>query len=340
MFRPVYIAFPGGISFHANTNKENIVVWFIISLTLGLVGLLWLVFAPSVWHDSEEDKNWRMKRFAWVLLIPAIIALFLSSFARVGAHNVGVEKSFGGATTGNNFGAGFHFKAPWNSVTDIDATIQPEEYKGSDCIYVKIADAGSACISVAYRWRINPDGADKVYADYRNSESGITEGVRKALVSTNIKAAINEVFGAYDPLAGVEITEDMTPEQLASIKIQLPDLKQYNAAIKTNVEEKIKDLGDLIEIQSVTVSYIKLPDKTQDRINQVNAKVVDVKLALQDVAIKTAQAAANVELAESLKDPNVLVSKCLDGMISGEIKAPAGFQCWSGNGGTVVVPAS
>jgi hypothetical protein len=85
---------------------------------------------------------------------------------------------------------------------------------------------------------------------------------------------------------------------------------------------------------------VKLPDGTQNRIDQLNAKALDGKLALQDVAIKAAQASANEKLAASLKDPNVLVSKCLDGMISGEIKAPAGFQCWSGNAGSVVIPAT
>lgn len=304
-------------------------MWFFIpGLIILFIGILGLIVV-----DREAKPG------AGAIAFLGAVLILLSCFASVGPRSVGVEKFFS-ATTGKTYGPGVVFKAPWNSVTDVDGSIHPEEYKGDNCIYVKIADAGTACVTLSYRWRIKPDGADEVYKDYDKAEGDLDDTVRTALVSTNIKASVNEVFGTYDPLGGVEITEDMTPEELASIKVQLPNLAMFNSAIEENVAEKIEDLGNLIEIQSVTVSYIKLPDTTQDRINQINAKGLDGKLALQDVAIKEAQAAANLKLAESLKDPNVLVSKCLDGLISGEIKAPAGFQCWSGNGGAVVVPSA
>lgn len=329
--------------------------WFVIAIILAIATLLYFIFAPPYFTTEKRptgqtDSIGRTyveevkiphstKKYGWLGVALTLVALIFSSTFMVGAHNVGVVAEFG-KPTGTNAPAGLHVKAPWTTVTDIDATVQPEEYKGETCIYVKIADAGSACISLAYRWRVNADGADVVWADYRNSEDGITEAVRKALVSTNIKAAINEVFGTYDPTSETVITPNMTPQDIANLKLKLPELEFFNKAIKANVEEKIKDLGDLIEIQSVTVSYVKLPDTTQDRINAFNAKVMDTRLALADIAIKDAQAQANNALAASLQDPNVLVSKCLDGMISGEIDAPAGFQCWGGTNSSVVIPAA
>jgi regulator of protease activity HflC (stomatin/prohibitin superfamily) len=321
--------------------------WFITAIVLFLIGLFSLLFLPKV-RIKDEGASTRMepvyktvslKPIGLFFIFLAIVPLIFSMFAIVGAKNVGVPTVFG-KPTGGTYGSGLNFKAPWVSVTDIDATVQPEEYKGDSCIYVKIADAGSACVSLAYRWRINPDGADTVYSDYRNAENGVTEAVRSALVSTNIKAAINEVFGTYDPLEGADITSDMSPQEISNLKLVLPPLGEFNEAIKTNVEEKIKDLGDLIEIQSVTISYLKLPDSTQARIDKINAKVADTKLAIADVAIKKAQSDANKELASSLQDPNVLVSKCLDGMIEGEIKAPAGFQCFPNSGSSVVIPSA
>lgn len=308
---------------------------FVTSIVVLLIGIAWLIFAPK---DAGYQNEYNLKPYGFIAVGLAVLLFVLSCFAVVGAKNVGVPTVFG-KPTGETFGSGLNVKAPWVNVTDIDGTVKIREYFGDDCITVKISDAGSACVSVSYRWRINPDGAARVYTDYRKSEDGIEEGVRKALVSTNIKAAINEVFGEYDPMQGAVITPDMTPQQVANIKITLPNLEAFNQKIKDNVEQKISDLGDLIDIQSVTISYLSLPKGTQERIDKINAKVADTKLAIADISIKAAQADANEELAASLQDPNVLVSKCLDGLISGDIKAPAGFQCFPNSGGSVVLPA-
>lgn len=316
---------------------------FVTSIVVLLIGIAWLIFAPTIqrrnYNGKPEGDPIHFKPYGFIFVGLALLLFALSFFAVVGTRNVGVEK-FMSATTGETHKAGLVTKAPWNNIEDVDATIQAEEYKGDDCIYVKIADGGTACISVAYRWRINPEGADVAYVDYHKSKDGLLEGIRKALVSTNIKAAINEVLGKYDPLSGSDedLKPNMTPAELAAIKINVvPDYQAINAEIKTNVETKIKDLGDLIDIQSVTVSYVKLPDTTQDRINAFNKAVQDTKIALQEVATKGAQADANLVLAKSLQDPNVLVSKCLDGLISGDIKAPAGFQCFPNAGGSGVL---
>jgi regulator of protease activity HflC (stomatin/prohibitin superfamily) len=306
-----------------------IVFFFVCSIVVLLISAAWFIFAGP-----------HLRPYGFIGVGLAVLLFVLSFFAVVGTRNIGVEK-FMSATTGETHEAGLVVKAPWNSVEDVDATIQAEEYKGDSCIYVKIADGGSACITLAYRWRINPKGAAVAYVDYHKSDDGILEGIRKALVSTNIKAAINEVLGKYDPLAGAALEPGMTPQELANVKINVvPDYQQINADIKANVEEKIADLGDLIDIESVTVSYVKLPDSTQDRINAFNKAVQDTKIAMQEVATKQAQADANKVLAASLQDPNVLVSKCLDGLISGDIKAPAGFQCFPNSGSSVVLPAA
>lgn len=313
---------------------------FITAIILLVIGLIMLPFLPTEVKSLERPgETFSTRPIAFLPLGLAVVFLILSCFTVVGTRNVGVPTSFG-KTTGDTYGAGLHPKAPWVKVTDVDATIQPEEYRGKDCIYVKIADGGSACVSLAYRWRINAKQADVAFVDYRKSDDGVLEGIRKALVSTNIKAAINEVLGKYDPLVGADLKPDMTPNELANVKINVvPDYQQINADIQTNLESKIAKLGGLIDIQSVTVSYLELPESTQKRINAFNAAVQDTKIALQQIATKDAQAEANRRLASSLKDPAVLVSKCLDGLISGEITGFAGFQCWPGSGSAVVLPS-
>lgn len=317
-------------------------IWFIISIILGLVGLGWLIFAPKHLVTDEGrsyESRYPFKVWGLAFVLLALISLFLSTFAIVGTKNVGVETKFS-KPTGRTTEAGWTWKAPWNAIHDVDARIQVEEYKGDDCIYVKIADGGTACISLSYRWRINPDNASKAYQDYGNVEEGIIPGVKKAVVSTQIKAAINEVLGKYDPLAGADIKPGMSAEEISNLKINVvPDYQQINSDITTNLEGKVENLGDLVDIEQVTVSYVKLPDATEKKINAFNQAVQDTKIALQQIATADAQAEANNHLAASLQDPNVLVAKCFNSIAQGEFTPPAGFSCWPGGNGAVVVPS-
>lgn len=316
--------------------------FFVLSIILFLVALIGLLFFPTVVIDRML-KTQREVSIRKMHLLPfglGLLLLVISMFTVVGPRNAGVETFFK-APTGRTLDAGLTFKAPWNGVTDIDGSIQPEEYKGDSCIYVKIADGGSACVSAAYRWRINPAEADRIYQDYRGSDQNILETVRSSLVTTNMKASINEAFASFDPLGDVNLSSDMTAEELASAEVNVvPDYQMFNELIEEKFAEKITDVGDLISLQSVTVSYLKLPEKTQSRIDAFNQAVQNTKISLQEVATKEAQAEGNVKLAESLQDPNVLVSKCLDALAAGDFTPPAGFSCWPGGGGSVVIPSS
>lgn len=325
-------------------------LWFIIALFVLAIGAFWFGINPTEHVDDKskpirnsysakttyEKKEVSTRPLAVIVLFIGLVFLGLSMLTTVGTRNVGVVTSFN-KPTGRVLDAGLHVKLPWQAVTDIDGSIQPEEYRGEECIKVKIADGGNACVTVAYRWRITENGADNAFMDYRNSDKDINDAVRDAVVSTNMKAAINEVFGQYDPLDGSELRPNMTPEELANAKVNVvPDYQAFNQKINENVEAKIADLGGVVEVSTVTVSGLDLPESTQLRINAFNQAVQNTKIALQDVATKAAQAEGNRQLAKSLRDPNVLVSKCIDGLISGEIENEPGFSCWQGGGGVVI----
>jgi regulator of protease activity HflC (stomatin/prohibitin superfamily) len=303
-------------------------LWFVIGLFLILAGLVALIFFKGP-----------AKLLAGIPFTLAAMLIIVSMISIVGPRNVGVEHQFN-RTTGTNHQAGIVWKAPWISVEDIDTRIQPEEYKGEDCIYVKIADGGRSCVSLAWRWRINKDNADDAFKDYGKKDDDIVAEVRKAVVTTNLKAALNEELGLFDPLDGTDITPDMTAQQISNIKlVVVPDYTVLNEGILENFRNKVEDLGGLVDIESVTVSYMTTPSSTQDRIDRVKNKILETKESLIDIANKEAQAKGNIALAESLQDPNVIVSKCVDGLISGDITNEPGFSCW-GPGGSVVIPSA
>lgn len=307
-----------------------IIAALIVLITLGYV------FVAAANPDEQLPK---IGPFLGGLVLAGLV-VFASCWTQVPTRNVGVPTNFG-KTTGETLNPGLHFVPPWTKVTDIDATVQTEEYRGDECIYVRIADGTSACISMTYRWRIKPEAADIVYSDYRNSDTDINDAVRKALVSTNVKASINEALADYNPLTFAnEIDSDSTPEELAKVDVQVaPDYVALNEEIGSLLNEKIEAVGDLIEVQQITVSYINLSQTTEDKINAFVGAVQETRIALQNQATKAAEAEGNRLLSDSIsRDPNVLVSKCLDLLESG-IAVPAGFQCWPGTGGSVVLPA-
>lgn len=98
-----------------------------------------------------------------------------------------------------------------------------------------------------------------------------------------------------------------------------------------------------IQVVSVTVSYLRLSDTTQARLNDYQAEVARTRIAQQAEQTAIAQAKANRKLANSVSNnPNVLVSRCLDiwqRIVDAGGAPPVGTSCWpGGNSGVIVSP--
>lgn len=117
-----------------------------------------------------------------------------------------------------------------------------------------------------------------------------------------------------------------------------PDNDEVAAQIKKALEAKI---GDRIEVLSVIVTLIEFDKEVQDRVDRLQQAVADTRISEQRKKTAKADTEANKILADSIsEDPNVLVAKCLDMLEELKGALPAGFQCWPGSGGSVVVPSA
>ena len=275
----------------------------------------------------------------WVgggVAVLGLVILAYSSTTIVEAKNVGVVTTFGKPRAA--FGPGLHLKAPWEKVTELDGTIQTQEYAGEDCIRVRIGDGTTACVTTTIRWRIVGDKADEIYASYRSDD--VNANVRKALVSTVFKAAVNQVLGGYDPTEEIRVI-DPTAENAADADFA-PDYDDMSTQIGESMNARVTAAGSLIRVETITLSYLELSQTTQKKINDFQAEVANTQVALQRKATAEAQAAANKALSQSVsQDPNVLVSRCLDTlqlMVEDKQPVPAGFSCWPGGGSALVVP--
>ena len=260
----------------------------------------------------------------------------LSCLTVIQAKNVGVLTTFGKVSE-RTLDPGIHPKLPWQKVTEIDGTWQPDEYKGDDCIYALIGDGSRACFSLTNRWRVLGERANTSYSEYRSDNP--TETLRSAVVSTQLKAAVLEVASTYNPTAELQVVEGEEAEAASDANFA-PNYAEFENLLMASMERRLGE-NPLVEIDSITISYVGLSESTQQKINEFTAEIARTRIAGQRVETAKKEAEANQELSDSISnDPNVLVSKCLDMVAEGGVSLPANFQCWPGGGGAVVVPGT
>lgn len=279
--------------------------------------LLLLVTVGALLARATSKSPAARMRSARVAVIAGgltVFVLILGSTTIVSARNVGVVTTFGRPS--GTLGNGLHMKAPWQSVTEMDGTIQIDNHTGEQATTVRLGNNSTAYVDNSVRWRIQPSAADALFLDYRQFEN-----VRDNLVTRELRAALNEVFADFDPLA---------PENTEGTNVQ---------ALGDKVAEKLRaKVGDQIEILNVIVPLVNYDEATQSRINALNVEKANTRVAEQRAKTAQAEARANDILAESVSNnPNVLVSKCLDAAREAGI-SPLG--CWPNTSVVPTVPAT
>jgi regulator of protease activity HflC (stomatin/prohibitin superfamily) len=252
----------------------------------------------------------------------AAFLVVMSCIATVSTRNVGIVIEFGKPV--GTLSNGFHLKAPWAHVPELNGTIQTDSATGgfvngvcSGGTPVRLANNSTACVDNTVRWRIAPSAGDALYRDYQNDNN-----IRDSLVTRELSASLNEVFAAYNPLS---------PDAAAG-----PNLTELGTRATDTLRRRV---GAQIEIQNVILSLVHFDPETQAKINAYQSQLADKNIAQARQGTAAADAQANRLLADSVsRDPNVLVSKCLD-MINAGRQVPTGFQCWPGAGLPVTIPA-
>jgi len=258
-----------------------------------------------------------------------LIFAFFSSATIVSTKTVGVVTSFGKPT--GTLSNGFHLTAPWAQVHEFDAAIQTDDHIGDakskgdgdgPCITVRIANQATACVDNSIRWRIKADAADELYRDYKDFGN-----LRRSLVSRDLTATLNEVFSTYNPLAGITTTAGDAAEYT---------LDKLGRKATDTLRSKV---GSQIDVLDVIIQLVRHDPSTQDAVNKYQAELANTRIAEQRGKTAANEKAANDILAGSVRDPNVLISKCLDivAALAREGRSmPAGFQCFPGAGGGTI----
>jgi regulator of protease activity HflC (stomatin/prohibitin superfamily) len=274
-------------------------ILLIVGALLALVALGVLVFGG--------DFRW----VGGVLLVVGAVFVVLSCLTSVPAQNVGVVTAFG-KPLADPLGPGVHWKAPWHKVNDMDGTIQQvnnnDGEKGKT--QVRLNSNTMMFVDNNLRWKIKQAEADKLFLNWKKFDN-----IGPGLVERELAAGLNVTLADYDPLKPGD-------------KDALAEL------VKDRLETRV---GTQIEIVSFTITRIDFDEETQKRINGYQEEVAKTRIEEQRKATVDAQVENNNKLSKSLATQGeaLNVNKCLD--IVREGKAPAGFQCFGGGNGGVVL---
>lgn len=264
-----------------------------------------------------------------VLTVIFVIVFALCTFVVVSTRNIGVVTTFGRPV--GTLSNGLHYTWPWQSVTELDGSIQIDWHKDGDAgdghgdaIVVRLGNNSNAWTDTSVRWEMKLDAADELFLQYKTFDN-----IRTNLVTRNLQTALNEVFATYNPLATANPADPN-----AAVQVQESQLPVLAAKATQIMQAKVGNQIQVFEVQIPTISF---DGETQAKIDQLNQQKAATAVARESQATAEEQAKANEILSRSISnDPNILVSKCLDVV---KDKGGSVFGCWPGTVAVPTVPA-
>lgn len=278
-----------------------------------------LVFAARFF--AEDDSKTGVTVLSGLPGVIAVCLTIASCWNPVPTQDIGIVTSFGQPL--GHLGAGANWTAPWDQVTDMDEAIQVTD----STFTVRIAGGQTAQATIQARWRISANAADDVFRNYKNSTSGVENG----LLTPELNASANSVLDGYDPLTPLATGAAAgTPGN--------PTTTQLATQIQSTLTGRV---GADVQIITLVLKPLVYDSTVQDRINSVLAQTAKTDVAKQSELTAQAQARAN-QIAESAlsSNPLVLVQQCMNAIADGQLTPPAGFSCWPGSGSGVVIPSA
>lgn len=264
---------------------------------LAVVALLIGIFAKKKDGFDEIPVKGAALGVGAVLTVVFLCIWGFSSATVIDPRHVGVVNAFGKTT--DALDNGFHWVAPWATVTEFDGTIQSMTLAGDqgddNHVVVRLKDGSTAHVNTNLQWRINSEdkaGVKQLFGDYRDPVK-----VDELFVERQTRAAVYTAFATFDPTAG--IVDSTTPTPIAA----------YAANALDGLRTAIGNKG--ITLVSLTISDIAYDGTTNAKIARLRALAADKRAAELQVDINTNLAKANDKLSVGAKDEGTLYQLCL-----------------------------
>ena len=241
---------------------------------------------------DKEVATKPFKKYSWISFITGaalgFLSIFLGCTASVGTGNTGVVTTFG-RVENYTLEAGFHLKAPWNAVTEMDNRVQKQTVSLS-CFS---SDIQEVSMQYTLNYQIDKANAQEIYKTIGKDYYG-------TVIQPNIAEAVKVVTAQY------------TAEQLVQTRTNLAEsietlleenLLKYNIKVVSTAIEDM-DFTDAFT-NAVEAKQVAEQKKKQAEIEQAqallqaeNEKKIAKTKAEADAEVATIQAQADMEVAK------------------------------------------
>lgn len=190
---------------------------FILGILIAVAGIVFSFYLTKTKYNTSYTK---IIRGAAIGL--GVILILLSCMASVHTGHTGIITTFGKVEE-NTLDAGFHFVAPWNSVTEIDNRVQ----KASFDLAAFSKDIQEVNVKYTLNYQIDKNKAQELYCtigkDYLNT-------VIRPNISECVKVAVSK-YNA-EGLVGDRGTLATNIEELLSASLSQYNIQVVNAAVE------------------------------------------------------------------------------------------------------------
>lgn len=307
-------------------------IGFVFLLLVGFIGLLGVAASIVMKKPGPSDgyKRWPFAVVGLLLMLISGVALIFSSVVQIGPSDVGIVTAFG-HTVGTDLGPGIHSKAPWETVTTWDDSVQQTAFEGGSskniaagCLDIRIAGQQSACLDVIVFWKDKASASDTQFRQFRTFDR-----VKAAYFSRGVITKFyNSVFEKYDPIALAGLGNTSTGTQVSALTKQ----------VLANMQAAYANVADVVSLNSGQIQFTGTVENALNR--EVAAKTnANVALLNKQASVYQAQAAANLQRGGNLS-ALVVAQNCLNVtqtiIQGGSGNLPPNWTCLGSSGGVIV----
>ena len=242
--------------------------------------------------ERKEIEIYPLKKWSPLSFIAGVILFALFTFfgciASVSTGNTGVVTTFG-KVENYTLEAGFHLKAPWHSVTEMDNRVQ----KSTVTLSCFSSDIQEVSMIYTVNYQIDKANAQEIYRT-------IGKEYYSTIIEPNVCEAVKVVTAQYTAEQLVQTRSDLAVNIEELLKVAL---SKYNIKVSSTAIEDM-DFTDAFT-NAVEAKQVAEQKKKQAEIEQAQA----LAQAENDKKIAETNAQANAEVAKIQAEADMEVAK-------------------------------
>lgn len=252
-------------------------------IKLILVLLFIGVFIGLGMSATDGTPKFKLNKKQFLALIPVVLLGLSMCVAVVPANTVGVKYSAFSGTSEETLGEGIHFKTPFDTIYEIDTTVQERTVKD---VKVQTSDAQFMSMVVNIKYQVSNKDAFKVYKGYKTLDA-----LNKNIIANYAQSALSEICTQYNI---IDILGDKRNEVIGKASDLLKEKYAAEGVTFKDITVKDMDAGAQIEgaIEAEAVAKKSVETAEQNKLKaqkDAETKLITAQGEANANAVKTSQ---------------------------------------------------